>query len=96
MRLLVIAFFVDCGATYDGASTTTISNLHHLEGKTVAVLGDGAVMPQQVVTDGAITLAGSSEKSAGWLADHGADSNAAVNLCARSRRTSVTCRTSTG
>lgn len=50
------AFFVDCGLTYSGASATTISGLTHLEGKTVNVLGDGAVMPQCVVTAGAITL----------------------------------------
>ena len=49
-------FFVDCGATYSGAATTTISGLSWLEGRTVNVLGDGAVMPQCVVTGGAITL----------------------------------------
>jgi len=50
------AFFVDCGATYDGAATTIVSGLNWLEGKTVSVLGDGAVFPQKVVTGGAITL----------------------------------------
>lgn len=50
------AFFVDCGLTYSGAATTTITGLDYLEGQTVAILGDGAVMPQQVVTSGAITL----------------------------------------
>jgi hypothetical protein len=50
------AFFVDCGATYSGAAATTISGLTWLEGKTVNVLGDGAVFPQKVVTGGAITL----------------------------------------
>ncbi len=50
------AFFVDCGATYDGAAVTTISGLSWLEGKTVSVLGDGAVFPPKVVTGGAITL----------------------------------------
>lgn len=50
------AFFVDCGKTYSGTATTTISNLHHLEGKTVSILGDGAVLPRQLVTDGEITL----------------------------------------
>lgn len=50
------AFFVDCGLTYDGAPATVISGLGHLEGKTVSILGDGAVMPQAVVTAGAITL----------------------------------------
>lgn len=50
------AFFVDCGATYDGSATTTISGLSFLEGKTVSILADGAVHPQRVVTSGAVTL----------------------------------------
>lgn len=50
------AFFVDCGATYDGAPATVISGLTWLEGETVSILADGAVQPQQVVTGGAITL----------------------------------------
>lgn len=50
------AFFVDAGATYAGAPATVISGLAWLEGKTVNVLGDGAVFPKKVVTGGAITL----------------------------------------
>lgn len=50
------AFFVDAGATYDGAPATTVSGLTWLEGKTVSVLGDGAVMAPKVVTGGVITL----------------------------------------
>lgn len=50
------AFFVDSGLTYDGAETTTISGLGHLEGQTVSILADGAVHPQRVVTAGAIEL----------------------------------------
>lgn len=50
------AFFVDCGATYNGVATTTISGLSYLEGKTVNILADGAVHPQRTVTGGAITL----------------------------------------
>jgi hypothetical protein len=50
------AFFVDCGATYDGTPVTTISGLSWLEGKTVNILADGAVHPQRVVTSGSITL----------------------------------------
>lgn len=50
------AFFVDCGLTYSGAAAATIGGLSHLEGQTVAILGDGAVMPQQTVTGGSITL----------------------------------------
>lgn len=53
---LASAFFVDSGATYSGAPTTTISGLTWLEGKTVSILADGAVHPQRVVSGGAITL----------------------------------------
>lgn len=56
------AFFVDCGATYSGAPTTTISGLTWLEGKTVNILADGAVHPQRVVTGGAITLDNEASK----------------------------------
>lgn len=50
------AFFVDCGATYQGAPTSTISGFSWLEGQTVSILADGSVRPQRVVTGGAITL----------------------------------------
>lgn len=49
-------FFVDAGATYNGAPTSTISGLTWLEGETVSILADGAVHPQKTVTGGAITL----------------------------------------
>jgi len=49
-------FFVDCGATYTGVPTNTVSGLDWLNGMTVNILGDGAVYPQQVVTGGTITL----------------------------------------
>lgn len=50
------AFFVDSGATYSGAATTTITGLSFLEGATVSILADGAVHPQRVVVGGSITL----------------------------------------
>lgn len=50
------AFFVDSGITYSGSPATVFSGLSWLEGQTVSILGDGAVMPQQVVTGGTITL----------------------------------------
>lgn len=50
------AFFVDCGATYNGAPATTVSGLVWLEGQTVSILADGAVQPQVVVTGGVITI----------------------------------------
>jgi len=49
-------FFVDSGATYSGAPTSTVTGLTWLEGKTVNVLADGAVMAPRVVSGGAITL----------------------------------------
>jgi len=52
------AFFVDCGLTYNGPPATTISGLDHLAGRTVSILADGAVVPNQAVTsEGKITLA---------------------------------------
>jgi hypothetical protein len=50
------AFYVDCGATYNGAPTLTISGLSWLEGETVSILADGAVMPRRQVVGGTITL----------------------------------------
>lgn len=51
------AFFVDSGATLEQEeSFTTVSGLTWLEGKTVSILADGSVCPQQVVTDGKIYL----------------------------------------
>lgn len=50
------AFFVDSGLIYNGAPTTTITGLWHLEGKTVNILTDGAVHPTKVVTSGSVTL----------------------------------------
>lgn len=49
-------FYCDCGSTYDGAPTTTISGLDYLEGETVQVFADGAEHPDCVVTGGAIAL----------------------------------------
>ena len=51
------AFFVDSGMTgrFD-EPVTTVSGLDHLEGKTVSILADGAVHPQQVVKNGSVDL----------------------------------------
>jgi len=48
-------FFVDCGITYEGAATSTITGLGHLEGKTVKVLGNGVVFDDAVVSSAQIT-----------------------------------------
>jgi hypothetical protein len=56
-------------ATLRGAATadwtawaTQVAGLGHLEGKTVAILADGSVVPNQAVSGGAITLDGSYSK----------------------------------
>jgi hypothetical protein len=53
---LADAFFVDCGSTYSGEPTRTVTGLTWLEGQTVNILGDGATFPPQVVTGGAIAI----------------------------------------
>lgn len=55
-QTVVPASLRDIPATRWGLAATTISGLSHLEGKTVSILGDGNVVPQQVVTGGAVTL----------------------------------------
>lgn len=50
------AFRVDSGLTYRGAPVTVIGGLWHLEGETVTILADGAVMPPKVVTNGQVAL----------------------------------------
>ncbi len=50
------AYFVDCGSTYDDTSTDTISTAWHLEGETVTLLADGAVVTPQEVVAGEFTL----------------------------------------
>lgn len=50
------SFFVDSGMTYQGPPTQSVAGLWHLEGRTVAILADGAVEPQQVVTNGRVTF----------------------------------------
>lgn len=51
--------FVASGLTYQGAPTTVVSGYGHLEGRTVAIIGDGKVYPSAVVTGGQVTLNGS-------------------------------------
>lgn len=49
-------FFVDSGLTYSGVPVSTFTGLYHLEGKTVSILADGGVCPQQVVKNGSVAL----------------------------------------
>lgn len=62
------AFYVDSGLTYDGAATTSITGLDHLEGETVSILADGAVHPDKTVSAGAITLDAAASKVQAGLA----------------------------
>jgi hypothetical protein len=57
------ACFADSALMYDGASTTTLSGLDHLEGETVGVLGDGIDLGDATVAGGAITLPGGASAS---------------------------------
>ena len=50
------AYFVDCGITYDGPETEVTRGLVHLEGETVAILGDGANYAAATVEDGQVAL----------------------------------------
>lgn len=50
------AFFVDCGLSYHGAPTTRLTGLDHLEGRTTAILADGAVHRQLTVAGGMVEL----------------------------------------
>ena len=55
-------FFVDCGLTYDGDATTSISGLSHLEGETLTALADGDVITDLVVSSGIVTLPRAASK----------------------------------
>ncbi|WP_321878477.1 hypothetical protein [Paraburkholderia bannensis] len=50
------SFYVDCGLSYSGTAKSTFSGLDHLEGQTVQILADGATVPDQVVSAGAVTI----------------------------------------
>lgn len=50
------AWRLECAIEYDGASTTAITGLSHLEGEAVYVWGNGRVSGPYTVTGGAITL----------------------------------------
>ena len=50
------AYYADSIITYDGSATTAITGLGHLEGQTVKILADGAIVSDKTVSSGAITL----------------------------------------
>lgn len=53
---VVDAWFVDAGLQYNGPPVMTVTGLSHLEGRIVAILGDGNTFPNQVVSNGSITI----------------------------------------
>lgn len=57
------AFYVDCGLKYDGAATSVIYGLSHLEGEEVYGVADGIPFGPLPVIDGAITFGGGIEVS---------------------------------
>lgn len=54
--VLTDSFFVDSGVQVTGTNLNEVTGLSHLEGKTVNILADGAVQPQQVVAGGTVTI----------------------------------------
>jgi len=56
-------YFVDAGISYDGASTTTITGLDHLEGEAVDILADGMVVVGKTVSGGQVELDHAVEKA---------------------------------
>ena len=50
------AYFLDCGLSYSGALTDTLSGLWHLEGMDVSVYADGNVLAPVTVENGMVTL----------------------------------------
>jgi len=51
------AYYSDSLITYDGAAATTLTGLDHLEGETIKVWSDGAIVADKTVASGSITLA---------------------------------------
>lgn len=51
------AYYSDSLITYDGAAATNITGLSHLRGETVKILGDGAILDDETVSEsGTVTL----------------------------------------
>lgn len=56
------AWFVDSGLQYNGALTSIITGLDHLEGESVTVYADGGAQNNQTVSGGQITIDTAAEK----------------------------------
>lgn len=57
------SFFVDAGITKTGSGITVIDGLDHLEGESVAVLGDGVEQTSKTVASGEITIDSAVDKA---------------------------------
>lgn len=55
-NLATDGFFVDCGLSYSGAAVGSVGGLSHLEGQTVAAVGDGQYLGTFVVSGGGISF----------------------------------------
>jgi len=55
-------WYLDCAKRYSGASTSTVTGLAHLNGKTAGILADGAAQVSATVTGGQITLSSPATK----------------------------------
>lgn len=55
------AYFVDCGVTYRGAATDTVTGLSHLEGEDVVVLADGRPLGPYTVAGGQVVIDDTAE-----------------------------------
>ncbi len=51
---------LDSSLNFTGAPTNSVTGLAHLEGRTVGIVGDGAVYPTEVVSSGTVTLEGNA------------------------------------
>lgn len=50
------AYYADSMLTYNGAATTSVSGLDHLEGEEVVIWADGAVHPRKTVSGGGVAF----------------------------------------
>lgn len=58
------AFFTDCGKSYSfDSAQSELDGLSHLEGCTVAILGDGAIEPNGIVKNGKVSLQFAAKKA---------------------------------
>lgn len=57
------AFMVDCGLTYSGSSTSTVTGLWHLRGEDVSILNNGNVESATVSSTGTVALDVASTKA---------------------------------